>query len=150
MKLLAILLLATQFVFAKSFNFSLSANTINTQSSGTYVLMPTVEVEVIQTLAKSALIKVNGETKEYKTDILSRSNDMGEIETIYRATLKSEMLVDMICDEREEVSYDLIFTEFTEPHYSAITSAELEVTIMYTYDWCHSYPSIETIKYQLN
>ena len=65
MKLFILGLLALNLVFATTFSFNLDENIISTQTSGDVELMQTVEVEVMQVLQKSALIKVDGEVKEY-------------------------------------------------------------------------------------
>tara|TARA_B100001971_G_scaffold111365_1_gene102426 strand:- start:56549 stop:57001 length:453 start_codon:yes stop_codon:yes gene_type:complete len=150
MKLFTIALLALNFAFAHTFNFSLDSSVVSTRTSGEYQLISDFSVEVIQTLKKSAIVSINGEADEYTARVSSRINDLGEKETTYTIILKSDVLADMVCDEREEVNYELSFTQLSAAHFSIIRTIKMEANLMYTYDWCHSSADYTTITYQLN
>lgn len=147
MKLFIIALAALNFAFASSFNFTLSNNSVSTNTSGNVALENNFQIEVMQVLGNTALIKLNGEVKEVKVRLVKTIPNTANTLKSYKAIVKSTILADMICDEREVIDYELSFTRFSNSDYSTVIDANLAAVLSYTYDWCHSSSDYQIINY---
>jgi len=148
MKLILALAVSLNFAFASTYDFFMPEPSISTQDS-TYQLESTMSIDIDMVFDTQMDVLVNGEMKTLPVRALKRERDGAFMVTSYKATLKTDVLADMICDEREAVSYELTFKKKVSRAGSSITDVALSATYEYTYDWCHSTPEYTTYEYLL-
>ena len=148
MKTILFALLSLNMLFAST-TFVMNQNIANTRTSGQYELISMMKVDVLNTIGDMALISIDGEMKEKKARVVKRTNEGNVQKITYKTVISSVTLANMICDEREDVSYELTFTKYISNNESFIAENKLEAVISYTYDWCHSPSNSEVFEYSI-
>lgn len=153
MKTLALIMLALcGQAMAQTFNFS-SPQTGEFTTDQNYVLTPEVSIGIGSVMftkkdEAKVYLSVNGKGAQYPVKILK--GDMFYFgENKYEVVIKTDVLKDVICDERETVSYMLTFTEEGEyDHFNYVTGAQMKAVKAYTYDSCHAYTEYSEYNYE--
>jgi hypothetical protein len=147
MKALMLVLLTLGMAHATVYDFYLPETSIQTQTNGTYELKSEISVEIETILRSEAAIIIDGNREILPIYKVRSYRDGAFLVSDYIVTLSSDVLVDQTCDEREAISYKLKFSRKVSIAGGSNVNVRLEAQREYTYDWCHSSPSYETIEY---
>jgi hypothetical protein len=151
MKSVLLMLLSLNIAFATTYNFVKPNIEVNIQSGVNYELTSEMTIDIVHFTGHDfAFINVNGVEKQYDVKKITENRELGRRVSTFKVILNSEVLIDQICDEREEVKYVLTFDWIVTRGGASIRNVNLNAEIDYTYDWCHSPMSTTSIEYLLN